>query len=113
VKLPLPAGFAAWSMLLAVVLMVSAPDHWGVSVPASHSHGADEHAQASAAGHSRHCHGDAATCSDLPVYGLSGFAALEGWASGPLRLTDAGRAANAFLPWRSAVYEPATPPPQA
>jgi len=71
-------------MALAVVLGITAPDHWGgipnpldAFMDAEHSHGftpVDEHPAGLA--HGRHCHGDAANCSDLPLTSVGGFLVL-------------------------------------
>ena len=71
-------------MLLALALMLTAPDHWfvpamqavwddhGVTAAAAHPHDDNEV-------HGRHCHGKAATCSDMPLTAIGGLALLAAW----------------------------------
>ena len=82
---PLPSWWAK-SMLLAVVLIVLAPDHWDLPLPFLHAHEhAERHQSAPAEGHGRHCHVDAAACSDLPLVSATGLALLAAWlGAGPL-----------------------------
>jgi hypothetical protein len=104
-------------MLLAVAMMLAAPDHWAAFAPASsgHAHHHGAHATASHGErehHARHCHGDAATCSDVPLTALSGLAALAAWAAFGL----AGTARPLPLPptprWRSLALRVPQPPPR-
>lgn len=76
---PLPSWWAK-SMLLAVILIVLAPDHWHLPVPLLDNR---EHAAQSesdeADEHGRHCHADVATCTDVPLASATGLAFLAAW----------------------------------
>jgi hypothetical protein len=99
-------------MLLAVALTLSAPDHWlsPLQLGSDHEHASAE--TASAAAHGRHCHGKAATCTDLPVTAISGIAALDQWLGAPVVYTPLyGLARPGALETQDAV-EVLTPPPR-
>lgn len=97
-------------MVLAIALILGAPDHWDLGWPgASHSHGEDE--AASAAAHARHCHGDAATCTDLPLTSIGGLAALENWLGLPPRFVAARVPASSERPPDDRA-EVTSPPPR-
>lgn len=94
---------ASWAMALALLPSLLFLGHWGVSiripaagvnvvlVPASQA-ALGEHASKpqdrgrpygdKPDGHGRHCHGDAASCSDVPFAGAGGFAVLRDFAVG-------------------------------
>ena len=63
-------GRGRWLMLLAVLLSGFAPDH--VFGQDSHHSTAD-----TTAGHSQHCHGDAASCTEAPVTAGANVAQLS------------------------------------
>ncbi len=79
----------SWVMLLALVPMLSFMGHWPTSVPipgtelylsvplagAEHH---DDHSAASEDEHAQHCHGGAASCSDVPAAAGVSMAALAG-----------------------------------
>jgi hypothetical protein len=100
-------------MIVAVALMLAAPDHWGVSLPGTHSHhDGGESSTSHVANHARHCHGDAATCTDLPLTSTGGIAALQGWLTLPL-VFDAGvRIAGAATHRGDPATDVLTPPPR-
>lgn len=86
---PLPSWWAK-SMLLAVILIVFAPDHWDLPLPFLHAHErAGRHQIETADRHGRHCHADAATCSDAPLVSATGIAVLAAWLGAGL--TSGGR----------------------
>lgn len=102
-------------MLLAVALMLSAPDHWPAFVSGGHAHDHGHHGTSPRQEqdhHSRHCHGDAATCSDLPLTTVFGLAALAAWLAfglnGPVRAV----ALPPGLRWRSQWLRVPHPPPR-
>lgn len=110
-------------MALAVALNLMAPDHWAqidiTGLVGGHDHGAHDHGAAAQAHrhsgdeHSRHCHGDAATCSDIPLSAVGGLVllgAVLAFAGGAL---SRGRLvvspSGTFAAWTAG---PATPPPR-
>jgi hypothetical protein len=90
--------FARWSMIAALALMLAAPDHWGRPLGARHDHGHESSSAQEAQAHARHCHGDAATCTDLPLTGVGGLAALQGWLAMPASFVPRDRAEAVSLP---------------
>jgi hypothetical protein len=107
-------GEIASMMLLSLLLMVASPDHWDIGLPFArpgHHDGAKGPGGESEQ-HARHCHGDAATCSEVPLTAISGMAALTAFLAfaGPA-LVLAGLPAAAIAPagWMTGV---ATPPPR-
>jgi hypothetical protein len=104
----------AQSMLLAIVLTVAAPDHWSLPIPIlGHSHDSQEHTDGDEA-HERHCHGGAATCSDVPLAAATGIAFLAAWIGFGLAGGGAWRracAVSASLAGR--CVEVASPPPRS
>ena len=62
--------------LLSIAVMAAAPDHQASLAPgpALTNHGAQ--AAGHNAAHSRHCHGDAAGCSDVPLAAATGLTML-------------------------------------
>lgn len=109
------------AMVLAVVLNVSAPDHWGhipnpldALVNGSHTHPAlPAAAHESGPEHARHCHGNAASCSDLPLTSVGGFVALAAM----LALAGAGISFGRPLPLDATMRHswgapPLHPPPR-
>jgi len=68
-------------MLVAVVLMVGAPDHWDVPLPLADGHGYEAAAdqRGSEAAHGRHCHSDVVNCTDIPLVAATGIAFLAAW----------------------------------
>lgn len=109
------------AMALAVALGITAPDHWQASNPlgqwlnGSHAHPAevqerDSHGDEER--HARHCHGDAATCSDLPLTATGGFIALAAlllFGAGDLLARRLWRDRRAPSAWAQA---PLLPPPR-
>ncbi len=81
---------ASGALLLALLLALAAPDHWGILAayaagPAqaspTHAHGHEEAPDdgQDASQHTQHCHESAATCSDVPLGSASGLAFLAEW----------------------------------
>jgi hypothetical protein len=111
VRLLAHPAFASWFMVAALAVMLGAPDHWDLSWPGNdghvHHHDVDAHRDA----HARHCHGDAATCTDFPLTGIGGLAALGNWLSLPPQFVHVPLASRSGV-----APEPrgdvATPPPR-
>lgn len=112
------------AMALSVVLNITAPDHWRIANPlglvlAERGHEHLEHAAPrghhdDGPEHARHCHGDAATCSDLPLTATGGFIALAALlALGGGGMDRSGRASRAPGVPRGWDRAPASPPPRA
>ena len=100
-------------MALAVALMLGAPDHWaGGLLNSTHHHGTHEQQQSTQT-HTRHCHGKAATCTDLPLTGGSGIAALDRWLAAPTAFVLAAPSAGLEPLLAQTSVETATPPPRA
>jgi hypothetical protein len=64
--------------------------------------------------HAQHCHGQAATCTDLPLTAGSGLAQLSGWLTAALMVVCAGLGRPLDEDRRLAGRSPAvpTPPPR-
>lgn len=61
-------------MLASILALTFAPDHWFE----------DEHpGHAESEAHERHCHGNLAGCSDVPLTTVGGLAALAAWLAVP------------------------------
>ena len=86
----IPANVRAWALLLAFLPTVMFLGHWTfhVDIPGTNLYilivpgeptQADSHADAHSAGenHDRHCHAGVASCSDVPLTGISAFALLN------------------------------------
>lgn len=112
------------AMALSVLLNITAPDHWRIANPpglALAARGHEHLDQAAPRGHhddgpehARHCHGDAATCSDLPLTATGGFIALAALlALGGGGMDRSGRASRAPGIPRGWDRAPASPPPRA
>jgi len=88
-------------MLAALFTTIAAPDHWG-------GHHADDDPDAGAQ-HAQHCHGSAASCSDVPLTTVGGLAflaaALAVAGSHYVRRPDAAPLAR-LLGWNSRVPSP-------
>ncbi len=113
-------GTIAGLMLLAVATSVVAPDHWlqpwlaaahGMVVEGSHSH-AHSHAPGDDGHHSRHCHGDAASCSNVPLTGFSGLALLALVCAFAAPFVAGARTVVARATLRPWQEFPPTPPPR-
>jgi hypothetical protein len=89
-------------MLAALVTTIAAPDHWGGNHP-------DDGDSDAAAHHAQHCHGSAASCSDVPLTTIGGLAflaaALAVAGSHYVRRPDAAPLAR-LLGWNSRVPSP-------
>ncbi len=73
-------------MLVALLPMLAAPDHWPRPAPADaapHPHTTTTTAAEQGAAHEQHCHGNAASCSDAPLTSLTGLALLAAWLAMP------------------------------
>ena len=72
-------------MLVALALTLAAPDHWlstlALPINAMEGHAHPE-SRNTADAHSRHCHGNAASCSDVPLTTIGGLALLAAWLLG-------------------------------
>jgi hypothetical protein len=96
-------------LLLSLALTVVGPDHWDVSLP-GFAEGSHHHAE----GHERHCHGDAANCSDVPVPPLGGLAGILSDAGLPLGAGTAWVRIEAVAHLLVAIAVPvAVPPPES
>lgn len=87
-------GRASWAMACAILPSLLFLGHWSLRfdlpgtsarlvVLPGEEHSADHdspHGQSSNDAHERHCHGDAASCSDVPFAGGSAFALLKEFA---------------------------------
>ena len=101
-------------MLLSLAMTIGAPDHWLHDIVSlgQGDHTADVSPQAEER-HVQHCHGEAATCTDLPLTATSGLALLAGWLVA-LFLLDTKRVAICDFARRLEGRTPRvpTPPPR-
>lgn len=87
----IPAGVRAWALLVAFLPTLTFLGHWTLHIdipgtneyllivpgePAHADSHADEHSSQSE-NHDRHCHAGVASCSDIPLTGISAFALLN------------------------------------
>jgi hypothetical protein len=111
------------TMLLALVLMIAAPDHWNFQVGWLHFEGDDHHhlgtvldsshPTGSEESHERHCHGNLDTCSDIPLTTVGGLALLAGWLIAALVIDwRRGARLTAILPLSGRAIAVTPPPPR-
>lgn len=87
----IPARFRAWALLIAFLPTLSFLGHWSlhVDIPGTNEYlvivpgaptasGTHSHDGSTETGdHGRHCHAAVASCSDIPLTGISAFALLN------------------------------------